>query len=162
MSGETTPQPVTWGADYRFDLLFCAQISYPISVGGAEYKGGISAKGNTPPRESAEQIHYLQLARPGDQFLGGGAFQGDRRVADVIEQAWRHGAKFDSWSEYFSLQTWLDAFAACGLSPCFLCQPYTGQGRDLTLADHFRRRKGELSLEGAGTAYAGQITPDCR
>lgn len=71
-----TPNRSRGGADYRFDLLFCAQISYPISVGGAEYKGGISAKGNTPPRESAEQIHYLQLARPGDQFLGGGAFQG--------------------------------------------------------------------------------------
>lgn len=87
---------------------------------------------------------------PETSFLEAALSRGDRRVADVIEQAWRHGAKFDSWSEYFSLQTWLDAFAACGLSPAFLCQPYTGQGRDLTLADHFRRRKGELSLEGAG------------
>jgi radical SAM family uncharacterized protein len=40
---------------------------------------------------------------------------GDRRVADVIEEAWKHGGKFDSWGEYFSMDRWLKAFQDCGL-----------------------------------------------
>jgi len=36
--------------------------------------------------------------------------RGDRRVGQVIEAAWRAGARFDGWSEHFSYQGWL---AAC-------------------------------------------------
>jgi len=43
--------------------------------------------------------------------------RGDRKLGKVIEIAWRSGAKFDSWSEHFSLDRWLSAFSECGLSP---------------------------------------------
>ena len=33
--------------------------------------------------------------------------RGDRRVGKVIEAAWRDGARFDGWSEYFSYDRWL-------------------------------------------------------
>jgi hypothetical protein len=36
--------------------------------------------------------------------------RGDRRVGQVILAAWRGGARFDGWSEYFSFSRWL---AAC-------------------------------------------------
>ena len=32
--------------------------------------------------------------------------RGDRRVAGVVLAAWRDGARFDGWSEYFSYQRW--------------------------------------------------------
>jgi hypothetical protein len=35
--------------------------------------------------------------------------RGDRRVGQVILAAWRDGARFDGWSEYFSFERW----AAC-------------------------------------------------
>ncbi len=35
--------------------------------------------------------------------------RGDRRVAAVIEQAWRDGARFDGWSEHFSYERWVTA-----------------------------------------------------
>jgi len=41
--------------------------------------------------------------------------RGDRRVAPAIEHAYRHGALFDAWTEYFSYERWMDAFAACGV-----------------------------------------------
>ena len=43
----------------------------------------------------------------------------DRRCADVLETAYRSGCRFDSWSEFFSMDKWLDAFRACGLEPDF-------------------------------------------
>ncbi|MBM3140011.1 MAG: TIGR03960 family B12-binding radical SAM protein [Chloroflexi bacterium] len=53
--------------------------------------------------------------------------RGDRRVADVIETAWRHGATFDSWSEHHDWAIWLHAFEAHGLDPAF----YAYRTRDL-------------------------------
>jgi len=35
--------------------------------------------------------------------------RGDRRVARVIECAWRDGARFDGWSEHFSFDRWMAA-----------------------------------------------------
>jgi radical SAM superfamily enzyme YgiQ (UPF0313 family) len=35
--------------------------------------------------------------------------RGDRRVGQVILAAWRDGARFDGWSEYFSFGRWVDA-----------------------------------------------------
>jgi hypothetical protein len=35
--------------------------------------------------------------------------RGDRRVSSVILAAWRDGARFDGWSEYFSYQRWITA-----------------------------------------------------
>jgi radical SAM superfamily enzyme YgiQ (UPF0313 family) len=50
-------------------------------------------------------------------FLEGALARGGREVADVIEAAWRGGAVFDAWTEEFSLQRWLDAFAQAGVDP---------------------------------------------
>jgi radical SAM superfamily enzyme YgiQ (UPF0313 family) len=44
------------------------------------------------------------------------ASRGDRRVGRVIERVWRAGGTFQEWSERFSLDLWLDALAAEGLS----------------------------------------------
>ncbi|MBN1393276.1 MAG: TIGR03960 family B12-binding radical SAM protein [Sedimentisphaerales bacterium] len=41
--------------------------------------------------------------------------RGDRRLCDVIEEAWRNGAKFDLWDEYFNNVIWQAAFEKFGL-----------------------------------------------
>ncbi len=45
--------------------------------------------------------------------------RGDRRVADVIQYAYEHGAIFDAWSEYYDQARWDASFAACGVDPDF-------------------------------------------
>jgi len=42
--------------------------------------------------------------RPG--IIEGLLARGDRRVGRVIEEAWRSGARFDGWSEWFSFERW--------------------------------------------------------
>ncbi len=37
--------------------------------------------------------------------------RGDRRLAEVIERAWRAGARFDSWDEQLKLELWQEALA---------------------------------------------------
>ena len=99
---------------------------------------------------------------PETSFLEAALSRGDRRLAEVIETAWQNGAKFDSWSEYFSLQTWLDAFEACGLDPSF----YANRGREKdevlpwsVISDGV---KTSYLWKERETAYRGEITPDCR
>ncbi len=41
--------------------------------------------------------------------------RGDRRVGNVILEAWRNGARFDGWSEHFSFDRWMSA-ASAGLA----------------------------------------------
>jgi radical SAM family uncharacterized protein/radical SAM-linked protein len=45
--------------------------------------------------------------------------RGDRRLADVIENAYRAGQRLDGWSERFDRGRWEAAFAAAGLDPAF-------------------------------------------
>ena len=52
-------------------------------------------------------------------FLEGAFARGDRRMADVLYTAWKSGCKMDGWDACFSLEKWMDAFAACGLDPAF-------------------------------------------
>ncbi|MHC4783072.1 MAG: TIGR03960 family B12-binding radical SAM protein [Planctomycetota bacterium] len=42
--------------------------------------------------------------------------RGDRRLNEVIETAWRNGAKFDLWNEGFVLKRWQEAFESVGLN----------------------------------------------
>ena len=41
--------------------------------------------------------------------------RGDRRVGKAILEAYHRGCLFDSWSEYFHNDLWMESFDACGL-----------------------------------------------
>lgn len=59
----------------------------------------------------------LKLRDPRVSFLEGVLGRSDRRVADVIETAWRNGARFDAWKEWFNFEIWEKAFAEVGIDP---------------------------------------------
>ncbi len=61
----------------------------------------------------------LSWNQPEDTLLEAWLSRGDRRLAEVIYQAWRHGARFDAWHELFRYDVWMDAFARIGLDPAF-------------------------------------------
>ncbi|MEJ5198304.1 MAG: TIGR03960 family B12-binding radical SAM protein [Anaerolineae bacterium] len=54
---------------------------------------------------------------PDETLIEAALSRGDRRLADVIEVAWRAGARFDAWGDQFNLAAWRQGFAACGLDP---------------------------------------------
>lgn len=43
--------------------------------------------------------------------------RGDRALCDVLEHAWRAGARFDSWDEKLQLPLWEAAFTSTGVEP---------------------------------------------
>jgi len=56
--------------------------------------------------------------------------RGDRRVGRVILAAWRAGARFDGWSEYFSFARWTDAAASALAGEPVDLDWYTTRERD--------------------------------
>jgi radical SAM family uncharacterized protein len=61
----------------------------------------------------------LNWNAPEDTMLEAWLSRGDRRMAEVVYQAWKRGAKFDSWGDRFRYELWLDAFESVGLNPAF-------------------------------------------
>ena len=50
-------------------------------------------------------------------FLEAVFSRGDRALSPVIERAWRHGARFDGWTETFLRSAWVRAFSDEGIDP---------------------------------------------
>lgn len=61
----------------------------------------------------------LRWNDPQESFYEGYLARGDRRMADVVERAWRKGAKFDAWMDQFNEQAWDEALAEEGIDPTF-------------------------------------------
>ena len=110
-------------------------------------------------RDRAISFHYHDARA---SVLEGALSRGDRRLAPVIETAWRNGAKFDGWTDQFKDEVWKDAFQSCGVAPEF----YSRRTRDLHealpwahtspgVSQDFLRREWQRAQEAA-------LTHDCR
>jgi radical SAM family uncharacterized protein len=78
----------------------------------ADYFGTVRQRLRDLAGRTAITFKFHDLRR---SLLEAALCRGDRRVADVIEAAWRKGARLDSWDEHFSPQPWHDAFDEVGL-----------------------------------------------
>jgi radical SAM family uncharacterized protein len=56
-------------------------------------------------------------SEPEASFLEAIFARGDRRLAPLVEKAWRLGCRFDGWSEHFSYKLWEQAFRETGIDP---------------------------------------------
>lgn len=65
--------------------------------------------------------HGLKLSwnDPKDAHLEAWLSRGDRRMAEVVYQAWRRGAKFDAWHDRMDYAAWMQAFEHANLNPAF-------------------------------------------
>ena len=61
----------------------------------------------------------LTWSNPKETILEASLSRGDRRLSDVIETAWRNGAKFDAWQDKYSYETWMNAFLQHAIDPSF-------------------------------------------
>ena len=88
--------------------------------------------------------------------------RGDRRLAPVIEEAMKNGAKLDGWDEYFDYKIWADALEKCGIDPDFYTIRGFGEGEILPWDTIDVGIGKKFLLRERKRAYDAQITPDCR
>lgn len=88
--------------------------------------------------------------------------RGDRKIADVIELAYKKGCIFDAWSEFFKGDVWMEAFEELGIDMAF----YTTRKRELDeifpwdfldcgVNKEFLKREWKKALEET-------VSPNCR
>ncbi|MDR2075935.1 MAG: TIGR03960 family B12-binding radical SAM protein [Desulfovibrio sp.] len=103
----------------------------------------------------------LRWHDPRMTLLEGVFSRGDRRLAGVVESAYRKGAVFADWIESFSLEPWLEALEEHGLS----VEEYL-RGRDLAEPLPWDHLHGGLSrdflLREREKAGRGATSADCR
>ena len=94
--------------------------------------------------------------------LEGVLARGDRKVADVVEEAYRLGALYDSWSEHFHNEYWMQAFENCGVDLFFYTTRERGLDEvfpwdfiDAGITKEFLKREWL-------NAIGEKVTPNCR
>ena len=88
--------------------------------------------------------------------------RGDRRLAPVIAEATRNGARLDGWDESFRYDLWLDAFKSCGVDPNFYTERGFGQDEILPWDTMDVGVNKKFLLRERQQAHKGLVTPDCR
>jgi radical SAM family uncharacterized protein len=79
----------------------------------------IRAKQELLMRELRGPAFKLSWTPPEDTHLEGWLSRGDRRMAEVIFNAWKNGTKFDAWQDLRRFEAWTSAFALQKLDPAF-------------------------------------------
>ena len=94
--------------------------------------------------------------------LEGVMARGDRRVGKVIEEAYRLGCLFDSWTETFRNDLWMQAFDNTRVDIAFYNQRVRGKDEifpwdfiDIGVSRSFLRREWEHAMNET-------VTPNCR
>lgn len=88
--------------------------------------------------------------------------RGGREMCDVVENAWKNGARFDNWSDQFNREIWERAFSSRGLSLVeYACREL---GRDESLPwDHIESGVAkEYLLAELDRSLNEEVTSDCR
>lgn len=94
--------------------------------------------------------------------LEGVLARGDRKISDAILYVYNHGGFFDSWSEFFNFNLWLEAFDACGISMDDYNKRVRGENEifpwdfiDAGVTKDFLLREWK-------TSQREEVTPNCR
>lgn len=113
-----------------------------------------------------EQLNYKSIKYNWHEveltLLEGVLARGDRRLSSVILTAYRKGCIFDSWSEYFKYDVWMESFHENQIDPLF----YTNRERskeeilpwdfiDVGVTKEFLWKEYQKALEE-------KVTPNCR
>lgn len=114
-------------------------------------------KGEIRDRKIKYNYHDPKLS-----FLEAVIARGDRRVSQVLVEAWKKGCRFDGWAELFDYDKWMEAFKEVDIDPYF----YATRTRkydeilpwdilDVGVTKDFLIRENEKALKG-------ELTHDCR
>ena len=88
--------------------------------------------------------------------------RGDRRMADVIELAWRKGAKLEGWGEYFNFAAWQAAFDELGLDMDWYARRQRLLDEMLPWEHISAGLKKQFLMDEYIHTYAGGVVDDCR
>ena len=110
-------------------------------------------------KERAVKFNYHEASV---SVLEGAIARGDRRISQVIYQAWQDGAKFDGWTDHFKNDVWLAAFEKCGIDLEMYNQRTRERSEKLPWEHTTPGVTKEFLLREYTKALSEELTEDCR
>ena len=103
----------------------------------------------------------IKFHKPERSILEGIFARGDRRLGNVILEAWRGGCKFDAWDEHFDNHKWENAFERAGIDKQFYL--FRNRNEDENLPwDHISSGiMKQFLINEMQKACEQKYTPDC-
>jgi hypothetical protein len=134
----------------------------PFQWSPSDTKESILAKQELLKTQLRGKGFKLTWTDPDETMVEAWLSRGDRRLAEVIYQAWLRGAKFDAWKDQHDYQAWLDAFDEVGLDPGF----YTHREREVTEVlpwDHISTSvRKQFMIQDLFRSQESETMDDCR
>jgi radical SAM superfamily enzyme YgiQ (UPF0313 family) len=122
----------------------------------------ITAKQNLLKKQLRGKGLKLTWTQPEETMVEAWLSRGDRRLSEVIYEAWQRGAKFDAWKDQLDYQAWMEAFTAVGIDPGF----YTHREREVTENlpwDHISTTvRKSFMVQDLHRSQSGETLDDCR
>lgn len=115
---------------------------------------GDCLKGN---RKVRYNYHDARVSRVEAVFA-----RGDRKLSAALLEAHKLGVKFDGWDEFFSYETWLQAFENAGIDLSFYANRRFGEDEVLPWDIIDCGVTKEFLLRERKKAYESKTTPNCR
>lgn len=120
--GWLVPKPYTpfqWAAQPRAEYFHEARRRMAGVLQG--YNGGNGRGAYSKNKKKSKTYRGVKIKTHSVErsILEGVFARGDRRLAPVIERAFRMGARFDGWDECFNPRLWDEAFAAESIDPAW-------------------------------------------
>lgn len=140
---------------------FAPKSHTPFQWAGQISRAEIDRRNNYLARPLRRMNVKVSLRDPETSHLEALLGLGDERLAPVVADAWRLGARFDGWSDHFRFNLWEQALAASGIDTGpYLAErdpeaPLPWDRIDVGVEKAFLQRDWRRSLK------AGTI-PDCR
>ena len=110
----------------------------------------------------------MKAESPRESYFQAVMSRGDRRLGAAILRAWQLGCRFDSWSEHFHYDRWLQAFRETGVEPAFYAyrerardEVFPWEHIDCGVTKGYLRQEYLRTLKGSETVLVPQ-TGDCR
>jgi radical SAM superfamily enzyme YgiQ (UPF0313 family) len=94
---------------------FCPKPFTPFQWHGQESAAALREKFIRISEGLPKRFIKLNYSDPLRSEIECALSRGDSRVADVVEEAWKTGARFDNWTDIFDYNKWIRAFKKCGL-----------------------------------------------
>lgn len=98
---------------------FCPKPFTPFQWHGQEDVESLKHKFGIISSRMPKKFVKLHWTSPYKSAVECAMSRGDSRTADVIEYAWKSGAKFDNWTDFFDHSTWEESFLKAGLDMTF-------------------------------------------
>lgn len=95
-------------------------------------------------------------------FLEAVFARGDRRLSKVLYKAYEEGVKFDSWSEYFDMDKWLQIFKQCDIDPYFYANRDRSYDEILPWEHIDYKVNKEFFIKESKKSHENITTPNCR